>query len=322
MSPYPTESPPVASHPTGFDYLNAITDLLQRARLEDPLAGLYEAADLQWWWREDDAAVPDRQTFWSFPDRPSCACLLLYDDGDEWNGDSFWLPSYAPSYRTQVWPSVLERMASLTKPSTFTVREDETTLRSDLEANDYRETEFTGMQLVLYDTPPTPQLPDGFAIESRHDVHNRAGETGTTESHPPGESTPPHPMRARNGDEVERKLRECSLYRPELDLAVRHSSGRPAAYGLFWIDPVTRVGLVEPMRTDEEFQGRGLARCLLAEGLDRLRRAGAAIYKVSYRESNEPARRLYTGAGFKPVIRKLEYRNGPETAKRSAFGAF
>jgi hypothetical protein len=27
------------------------TELLQRARVTDPEAGLWEAADLQWWWR-------------------------------------------------------------------------------------------------------------------------------------------------------------------------------------------------------------------------------------------------------------------------------
>src|SRR5450755_651740 len=59
----------------------------------------------------------------------------------------------------------------------------------------------------------------------------------------------PHWLAARNGPDVEARLRQCSLYRPELDLAVEAPDGRAAGYGLFWADPVTRVGLVEPVRT-------------------------------------------------------------------------
>jgi hypothetical protein len=42
-----------------------------------------------------------------------------------------------------------------------------------------------------------------------------------------------------------------------------------AGYALFWFDPVTRVGLLEPMRVEDGYQRRGLARMLLTNGLDR-----------------------------------------------------
>jgi hypothetical protein len=35
----------------GLGRLNATTTVLQRARLADPLGGMWEAADVQWWWR-------------------------------------------------------------------------------------------------------------------------------------------------------------------------------------------------------------------------------------------------------------------------------
>lgn len=42
--------------------LNATTAVLQRARLADPFAGCWEAADVQWWWRRprvtDDVPLP------------------------------------------------------------------------------------------------------------------------------------------------------------------------------------------------------------------------------------------------------------------------
>jgi predicted N-acetyltransferase YhbS len=104
-------------------------------------------------------------------------------------------------------------------------------------------------------------------------------------------------MRRRSGEEVEARLRQCSLYDPALDLAVEAADGQVAGYALFWIDSVTQVGLVEPMRVEDAYQRRGLARALLTTGLDRLAKRGARRLKVSY--ATEPARRLYVGAGFR-----------------------
>src|SRR3954462_2189638 len=46
----------------GLGRLNATTTVLQRARLADPLGGMWEAADVQWWWRRprptDELALP------------------------------------------------------------------------------------------------------------------------------------------------------------------------------------------------------------------------------------------------------------------------
>ena len=42
-----------AVHPTGRAYLDLVTDLLQRYRLANPITGLWEAADLQWWYCRD-----------------------------------------------------------------------------------------------------------------------------------------------------------------------------------------------------------------------------------------------------------------------------
>jgi hypothetical protein len=36
---------------SGLEYLALAMALLHRVRLTDPVAGLWEAADLQWWWR-------------------------------------------------------------------------------------------------------------------------------------------------------------------------------------------------------------------------------------------------------------------------------
>lgn len=43
---------------------------------------------------------------------------------------------------------------------------------------------------------------------------------------------------------------ETSLYRSDLDLLILDQHDQVAAYGLFWFDPQTATGLVEPMRTE------------------------------------------------------------------------
>jgi len=74
------------------------------------------------------------------------------------------------------------------------------------------------------------------------------------------------------------------------------ADGTVAGYALFWFDPVTRVGLVEPMRVEDGYQRRGLARTLLTNGLDRLARKGALRLKVGF--DSDAAPDLYLDAGF------------------------
>ncbi len=116
----------------------------------------------------------------------------------------------------------------------------------------------------------------------------------------------PHPMRPRNGDRVAQRLGECPLYDPALDLAVETVDGRPAGYSLYWFDPTTNVGLVEPVRVEDEFQRRGLARAMLTVGIDRLVTRGAERVKISY--ESDAAGALYRGLGFRPTSATTWYR--------------
>jgi GNAT superfamily N-acetyltransferase len=68
-----------------------------------------------------------------------------------------------------------------------------------------------------------------------------------------------------------------------------------------WYDPATATGLVEPMRTEDDHQRRGLARHVLTTGIDLLARAGAARIKIIVEHDNPAARNLYLGVGFEPV---------------------
>ena len=73
-----------------------------------------------------------------------------------------------------------------------------------------------------------------------------------------------------------------------------------AAYGMFWYDPVSETGLVEPMRTEDDHQRRGLGRHVLTAGVDRLAQAGARRIKICFGADNRAAGDLYLDVGFKP----------------------
>ncbi len=118
-------------------------------------------------------------------------------------------------------------------------------------------------------------------------------------------------MTLRNGPAVADRLRESSLYRPELDVYVEvdpDGDAAVAAYGLFWADPITGVGLVEPMRTEDAHQNQRLGKHVLTAGVDLLAACGCTRIKVSYLEGNDAARRVYVNSGFEPRSPSRAYR--------------
>jgi GNAT superfamily N-acetyltransferase len=278
---------------SGLEYLQLVTALLQRARRSNPTGGLWEAADLQWWWRRDQHQDPAHQTFWLDHDVP-IAAVVLTDWGGRWACDLLSADHDLSGVVDTVWPRALGQIDALADATVeMTVRDDDPALvdlvtRAGFEATD--ELDVTAWMPAADRAGPTP-LADEFELVARSDV-----------------ATLPHHMIPRNGEQVGARLSECSLYDSALDLVVYASNGDVAAYGLFWADPVTGVGLVEPMRTEAAYQGLGLARHVLATGLDRLAARGCSRLKVSYLPGNEAARRLYLGVGFRPGSTSRTYR--------------
>ena len=255
-------------------------------RINDPTWGLWEAADLQWWWRRDQHLDPERQTFWLDDNDTPVAAVIVTDWNGRWGCDAISVTADPVTMRDVVWPRALEQIDRLEGGAVeMAARDDDVVL---LEALTDAGFELTGEVTVetwmsAVDRPDVSPLPEGFTLLSRLETPQRA-----------------HHMIGRNGRDVAARLAECSLYRADLDLAVYAPTGDIAAYGLFWADPVTGVGLVEPMRTEDAYQGRGLARHVLTSGLHRLTAHGCSSLKVSYLEGNDAARRLYLGAGFRP----------------------
>ena len=274
----------------GKEHLTTVTDLLQRIRREDAYAGLYEAADLQWWWRKDHAAPPEHQIYWFNEQDQAIASLLLHNNGDEWNNDFMWLPSARAVVDEFIIPEVVANLVQLEPAAMLSVGEDDLVLQRALQAEGFAlDTSMMGVTELARDPARSP-LPAGFHLTSRREDHR------------------PHHLSRRSGEEVATRLQECSLYRPDLDLCIRDEAGTVAAYALFWMDDVTKVGLLEPLRTEREFQRLGLARYLIAEGVARLRALGATYIRVAYDPANEPAAHLYHQMGFVDIVKVLEYR--------------
>ena len=267
---------------SGLDYLALATELLQRARLADAEAGLWEAADLQWWWRTPRRSDAIDQLFW-IDDRGPVAGVVLTDWGRAWGCDAIVVPGVSSVSRPTVWARGLEAIDALRLDAVeVLVRDDDSELLGPLASAGYvAGDDRSGItRMDASDRPDVTVPPQGFVLLDR--THEPAG---------------PHPMRRRSGEGVEDRLRQCSLYDPALDLAVEAADGQAAGYALFWFDPVTEVGLVEPMRVEDAYQRRGLARAMLTAGLDRLAERGARRLKVGY--GTDVARGLYVGTGFR-----------------------
>lgn len=277
---------------SGPEYLALVTRLLQRARLAGPDVGVWEAADLQWWWRRPRDSDTVDQIFWVDDEGP-VAGVVLTDWARAWGCDPIVIPRWSAVPLATVWARAVEAIDTPKLENVEVLARDDDAelvdllLGSGFAAADDEPSGITWMRVE--DRPDPTVLPDGFVLVDRG-----------------RESSEPHPMRRRNGEDVERRLRQCSLYDPALDLAVEADDGEVAGYALFWFDPVTNVGLVEPMRVEDAYQRRGLARSLLTAGLDRLAQRGARRLKVGF--ATEAARRLYVGAGFRVTSLTTTYR--------------
>ena len=75
--------------------------------------------------------------------------------------------------------------------------------------------------------------------------------------------------------------------------------GRGASACTIWFDPVNAVGLFEPVGTHPDFQGKGLGKAVMAEGMRRMKAAGMRRAIVGFDPNNAAALALYTSLGFR-----------------------
>lgn len=276
---------------SGQEALALTTQLLQRARLAQGEAGLWEAADFQWWWRTPRRSDDIAKIFWLDDEGPVAGIQLTSWTDENWQCDPLVMAGVKDPAAGVVWARALE-LAARHAVRGFDVpvgNDDHAFLELASQAGLVAGFQDHTAWMAADEWPAVLVVPDGFTLVNR--------------SQRPGQ---PHPLISRNGPDVEQRLSACSLYDPQLDLAIMNAGGQVAGYSLYWFDPTTRVGLVEPVRVEDEFQRRGLARAMLTAGIDRLFALGAERVKVSY--ETEAAGALYQGIGFRPSSATTWYR--------------
>ena len=278
----------------GHEAMVLASALLQRVRLADPLAGFWEAADVQWWWRRPRLSDEVEQVFWVDDQGPVAGAYLISWGENRWQCDVIVVPG--TSQQAWRWCGRGPRSPyGGTSPATSRCCCATTTWPCASWRRQRGSWPASGRARRGWTPPSVPAvrpMPEGFVLVDRT---QRADA--------------PHPMRVRNGDTVAERLAECPLYDPELDLAVETADGRDAGYSLFWFDPVTRVGLVEPVRVEDEFQRRGLATAMVTAGIDRLVAKGAERVKIGF--GTEAAAAVYLGLGFRQTSIDTTYERSP-----------
>ena len=275
-------------HLAGLDYLKAVTTLLQRVRQAHPTKGLYEAGEVQWWWgeavRETDTLG---QVFW-FDEhgRPEAAVIITW--WRDWiTLDPILMPDAAPEWVAHVVERGLAHAAISGFPDlVLEVDRADEVLREALMGHGFtkREDGLVEAWLAADERPEISPLHEDYRLAARADMMQH-----------------PHHMTTRMGPDVEQRLLQTSLYRPDLDLHILDKDDNAVAHGIFWHDAENATGAVEPMRTEDDHQRRGLARHILTAGVDRLAKAGAERIKITFEWDNPAASHLYLSVGFKPV---------------------
>lgn len=289
----------------GIAHLGAVTELLQRIRSAHPTSGLWEAADRQWSWRTPRSTDDLPQLFWFDDDGRPVAAVITTESAQGVGFDPMFMPDATPDQVAHVVGRGLAHAAEcgFDEVDLEVDRADEV-LRGVLFEQGFTISDDGAVEAWLSadERPAISSIPEDYRLSTRADsTHGPHHMTSAERNHP----------------DLEDRLRQTSLYRPDLDLVIHDQHGNVAAYGLFWHDPVTATGLVEPMRTEDDHQRRGLARHVLTAGVDLLATVGAVRIKIVYQPDNPAAGHLYRSVGFEPH-RHTDVLAGPTTRSSSA----
>jgi GNAT superfamily N-acetyltransferase len=288
---------------SGLEYLEAVTALLRRIRCTHPTAGLYEAAEIQWWWAQTSRWTDSLgQLFWFDEQGLPLAAVIATAFKETTQLDPIVMPDATPEWIVHVMDRGLAHAGEAGIGSVVLELDSlDEVLQPFLVGRGFTIEKSGGLVetwMTAGDRPSVSPLADGYTLSRRVDVVGRSHHMAND---------------SRNHGDPEARLQQTSLYRSDLDLVVYDDHHVAAAYGLFWYDPVTRVGVAEPMRTEDDHQRRGLARHVLTSGIDRLVAAGAERIKICFEPRNPASKHLYLSTGFEPA-RFNDMASGPTGA--------
>jgi mycothiol synthase len=135
----------------------------------------------------------------------------------------------------------------------------------------------------------SPELPEGFSIRPSTMADYEA--LAVVHSGAFGSNWNPEVYR----DEVMAK----PGYAPEREVVVVAPDGRFAAFIIYWLDEVNKVGLFEPVGAHSDFQRKGLTRSLMNHSLCLMKEQGMEEAEVGHETDNPASTNLYASVGFK-----------------------
>ncbi len=144
---------------------------------------------------------------------------------------------------------------------------------------------------------PSPQLPDGFSfgLMTRVDIPNRV-RVHRAAFHP-----------SQMSEKIYGELWQAPGYLPELDVLIEAPDGRFVSFCLCWIDPVNRIGELEPVGTHPDYQRIGLGTAVVQAGMQRLKAFGAESAFVIVKGGKDGPQNLYQSRGFKEIGRDYDF---------------
>lgn len=195
-----------------------------------------------------------------------------------------------------VWAEARARAAGLSHIAPFWVRDSDAVMIRLMESHGFTAVSADPSPPLFertLDDLPMASLPDGFTVQGVHtpdDGRQRAAVTyAAFRSHSAWEDYCADYAR----------FRESAVYDAERDLLVLSPEGRGASACCLWFDAVNTVGLFEPVATHPDFQGQGLGKAVMLEGMRRMKAAGMRRAILGFDPNNRAALALYTSLGFR-----------------------
>ena len=152
------------------------------------------------------------------------------------------------------------------------------------------------------DELPAIQLPDGFTVQGVRSLDDGRLRAAVTHG-----AFRPHDDWEGYWSEYAQFIGSAA-YDGERDLFVRSPDGRGASACTIWFDQVNAAGLFEPVATHPDFQGQGLGKAVMAEGLRRMKAAGMRRAILGFDPNNAAALALYTSMSFRAACYFAPYR--------------
>ena len=292
--------------------LEAMRDLLRQGRLANNSTYYVHPGDLNWWLFYPPLAYDFWGSIylWDDPDQPGkiLAWALLSPVGEtfdvvlrpELRGTPLAGEMYAWAIR-QV--TALAKQAGREHIGVFWISEDDALMRTWLLEHGFALASRDAHLICDLAAPrPATQLPDGFVLRSSRglaEVNQRAWAQYNAFDNS-----------AAFEVYVQRFTRfmQTPAYDPIWDLVAAAPDGQIAAFCIVWPDPLTGIGLFEPVGTHPDFQRRGLGKALMLEALARLQSAGLRQAIVTTGADHLPAVQLYESAGFRRTAQLLHYK--------------